>query len=826
MASILLASAGAAIGGSIGGAVLGVSTATIGGAIGSFAGSLIDSWIVSSLAPGQRIEGAQLETLTITTSTEGAVIPRIFGRMRIGGNIIWATDFSETVNTTTQGSGKGGGPKVTTTAYFYTASVAVALCEGPISGIGRVWADGKLLDLTGITWRLYTGDETQQPDPFIEAKMGTGNAPAYRGTAYVMFEELPLEQFGNRLPQLSFEVFRSLNDPDAVERQIRAVTLIPGSGEFVYATEPIRQGTSGATTPENMHASAAATDMMISLDQLETVLPNVESVSLVASWFGTDLHAGNCQIKPGVETTSKITSPKLWSVNGVTRASAYVVSQDAEGRPAYGGTPADFTIVQAIRELKARGKRVTFYPFLLMDIPAGNSLPEPYSDNAAIIGQPAYPWRSRITCSPAAGFAGTVDQSTTAVAQVAAFFGTAQASDFAISGGTVSWIGDPGDWGYRRMILHYAHLCVAAGGVDAFLVGSELRGLTQIRDGATSYPGVAALKELAADVANLVTISTGLYPIPVDFTELAKVPYPGDTPAGVMESAAPSWENWKSPLPAATTGTLDTSGTNNRTVYKCIDAVAAGVSAADIDAGNVTLAFSATQARIWGGTKLQLRAFGLPDAGGQPDVSYPHAFAPKILDAYSNASVSVPSANTSASGVLPAGTRWIQLQIIMFDGLIASNFDFHLTSGTPEILSGHVGYAADWSEYFGHHPQDGSGDVLFHLDPLWSDPNIHFVGIDNYLPLSDWRDGTDHLDAQAGWATIHDLDYLRSNIEGGEGFDWFYASDADCIAQIRTPITDGAYGKPWVWRPKDIRNWWSNPHFDRPGGVENVTPTA
>ncbi len=114
MVSILLASAGAAIGGSIGGAVLGVSAATIGGAIGSFAGSMIDSWIVSSLAPGQRIEGQRLENLTLTTSTEGAVIPRIYGRMRIGGNIIWATDFTETVNTTTQGGGKGGGPKVPT----------------------------------------------------------------------------------------------------------------------------------------------------------------------------------------------------------------------------------------------------------------------------------------------------------------------------------------------------------------------------------------------------------------------------------------------------------------------------------------------------------------------------------------------------------------------------------------------------------------------------------------------------------------------------------------------------------------------------------------
>ena len=55
-----------------------------------------------------------------------------------------------------------------------------------------------------------------------------------------------------------------------------------------------------------------------------------------------------------------------------------------------------------------------------------------------------------------------------------------------------------------------------------------------------------------------------------------------------------------------------------------------------------------------------------------------------------------------------------------------------------------LSYAADWSEYFGHQPGDGSGDVFFHLDPLWADAEIDFVGIDNYMPLSDWRDGCDH----------------------------------------------------------------------------------
>ena len=656
MATLVLGVVGSSIGMGFGGAILGLSGAAIGGLIGSTVGSVIDSWIISSLAPTQRIEGARLESLRITSSSEGAVIPRLYGRMRVGGNIVWATDFREETKTTTQrGGGKGGGGgKVRTTEYLYYASFAVALCEGPITGIGRIWADGKPLDLSGITMRWYPGDEAQAPDPFITAKMGAANTPAYRGMAYVVFEELPLGDFGNRIPQLSFEVFRPLADPDTAEGLTRAVTMIPASGEFTYATQAIRKTTGGAfggtsggtTTAENLNALPDTADMVVALDRLQAMAPAVESVSLVVAWFGTDLRAGNCQIRPGVEVAAKATTPRVWSVNGVGRAAAHLVSRDDQDRPVYGGTPSDFAVVQAIQEMKARGLRVTFYPFILMDVPPGNTLPNPYSDNAAGTGQPVFPWRGRITCSPAAGFAGTVDKAAAAATQVTSFFGGATPANFAVSGETVSWTGPAGDWGLRRMILHYAHLCAAAGGVDAFLIGSEMRGLTTIRSGASTYPAVQAFRDLAASVRS----------------------------------------------------------------------------------------------------------------------------------------------------ILGPGTR--------------------------------ISYAADWSEYFGHQPGDGSGDVFFHLDPLWADSNTDFIGIDNYMPLSDWRDGFDHADAADGWPAIHDRAYLQANIAGGEGFEWFYASEADRSAQVRTPISDGSAGKPWVFRYKDLRAWWSEPHFNRPGGVESATPTA
>ena len=134
-----------------------------------------------------------------------------------------------------------------------------------------------------------------------------------------------------------------------------------------------------------------------------------------------------------------------------------------------------------------------------------------------------------------------------------------------------------------------------------------------------------------------------------------------------------------------------------------------------------------------------------------------------------------------------------------------------------------IGYASDWSEYFGYQPGDGSGDVIFHLDPLWAHSAIDFIGIDNYMPLSDWRDGSDHADAGSG--SIYDLCYLVGNVAGGEGYDWFYADAAGRDAQDRRVIEDGAYGEDWIFRYKDLVNWWSLPHVNRQGGVKVAAAT-
>ncbi|MEL6920583.1 MAG: glycoside hydrolase/phage tail family protein, partial [Pseudomonadota bacterium] len=124
-----------------------------------------------------------------------------------------------------------------------------------------------------------------------------------------------------------------------------------------------------------------------------------------------------------------------------------------------------------------------------------------------------------------------------------------------------------------------------------------------------------------------------------------------------------------------------------------------------------------------------------------------------------------------------------------------------------------VTYGADWSEYFG---DQSGGDITYHLDPLWSAASIDAVGIDAYFPISDWRDNADDRTEGRG---PYDGDVLFQNLASGEGFDWYYASDADRAARRRTAIQDGL-GKPWVYRFKDLQSWWASPHFNRVNGVE------
>jgi len=644
MATILLSTAGAAIGGSVGGTLAGLSSVAIGRAVGATLGRVIDQRLLGQGA--QAVETGKVDRFRLTQAGEGAAIAQVYGRMRVGGQVIWASDFAETTTVTGGGGGKGAPSTPQTTEYSYSVSLAIALCEGEITSIGRIWADGEEISAHALNMAVYRGTRDQLPDPTIAAIEGADAVPAYRGTAYVVMENLGLGPFGNRVPQFSFEVLRA-EEPDApaadisVTHGVKGVALIPGTGEYALATTPVHYTDGqGGRWSANVSTPDGRSDFTAALEDATQDLPQLAAASLVVSWFGDDLRCGECRLRPKVESAEDEGENMPWQVAGLTRGTAEVIARE-DDRPVYGGTPTDAAVIEAIHAIQAAGKAVMFYPFILMDQLDGNTLPDPYSDAGT---QPKLPWRGRITLAKAPGQAGSSDGTLSAYNEVAAFFGTVTAADFTVAGGQVVYSG-PQEWSMSRFILHYAALCKAAGGVEAFCIGTEMRGLTQIRGAGNSFVAVQAFRALAAE------------------------------------------------------------------------------------------------ARL----------------------------------------------------LLGAGTK--------------------------------ISYAADWSEYFGYHPQDGSGDVFFHLDPLWADDTIDFIGIDNYMPLSDWRDGTDHLDAQQS-DSIYALDYLAGNVAGGEGFDWYYHSPEARAAQRRTPITDGTQGEPWVYRYKDLRGWWENLHHNRIGGARAAEPTG
>ncbi len=130
----------------------------------------------------------------------------------------------------------------------------------------------------------------------------------------------PLADFGNRIPQLSFEVVRAVGH---LEQMARAVTLIPGATEFGYEPATVVQVLGpGQSGPENRHINYAPSDVIASLDELQAVAPNIERVAIVVAWFGDDLRCGQCRVRPGIDNAAKSTYGAtcwIWSVAGVTR---------------------------------------------------------------------------------------------------------------------------------------------------------------------------------------------------------------------------------------------------------------------------------------------------------------------------------------------------------------------------------------------------------------------------------------------------------------------------------------------------------------------------
>lgn len=202
------------------GLLLGVAGAVAGGilsggaswAIG--AGFLAGNLVGTILTPHKQPE---LADIRVQDAAYGKYIPRLYGKYRLSGNVIWVGPAHEHSQSGKGMGGKGNQP-------YVTMSLGVALCKGPITAVTRIWANGKLIyDISNpsnfqaisgsaqmvTNFTVYPGDENQTADPVMQSYLGAANVPAYRGLAYVVFNELNLQNWGNYLPSLSFEVIKN-----------------------------------------------------------------------------------------------------------------------------------------------------------------------------------------------------------------------------------------------------------------------------------------------------------------------------------------------------------------------------------------------------------------------------------------------------------------------------------------------------------------------------------------------------------------------------------------------------------------------------------------
>lgn len=437
MSSIILAS------------IFGQFFGPIGRMIGSDLGAQLNDVIFDLNAEKKVTHGTKLKNLQIQTSSYGRAIPIIYGTARVAGNIIWANPIREESITTTS-------KRVKSTNYNYYATLAIAVCQGKVKKLNRIWANTKSSSFDEIDYTFYSGTEDQGPDPYISSIEGKENVPAYRSISYIVIRDFPLADYNNSIPTFTFEIESIIESKGfSIAENIKNISMIPGSGEFIYDTKIQRKiaqekissdqyVTYGPAKRINHNNYSKKSDAILSLDQLQKDLPNIKWVSVVVNWFANDLKIETCKIYPAVEFQyDSAVIPNDWQVGNITRSNARLISKDENDNPIYGGTISDSALIRYIEELHSRGYKVMLYPMLLLD-----------TKNKE--------WRGKLKGTPS---------------NIKDFFSNQ----------------------YNIFIEHYSSIAKKTK-TNGFIIGSEFVELTKLKDEQGNYPAILELIKLAKQV--------------------------------------------------------------------------------------------------------------------------------------------------------------------------------------------------------------------------------------------------------------------------------------------------------------------------------------
>jgi hypothetical protein len=229
----------------------------------------------------QRQDHGKLDDLRVSGSQYGAFIPQCYGLGRVAGSLVWV-EKDANGNHLRESSrpirASKGGSRTVGRKYTYTVTMAWLICKGPIAQVKRIWGNDKVLydaalgDPDGkYTIRIYLGTEDQEVDEAIEAAEGEDQWTGYRGMAYAVLEDFPLGEFGNAIPNMSFEVAGIGGTVDYTPLVHYAFEDDPGllidSGPNGYDLTETQVGLATQTTGPTGHGEAlrfaAATDQYL-----------------------------------------------------------------------------------------------------------------------------------------------------------------------------------------------------------------------------------------------------------------------------------------------------------------------------------------------------------------------------------------------------------------------------------------------------------------------------------------------------------------------------------------------------------------------------------
>jgi hypothetical protein len=269
------------IGGAVAGGIVGYYTGNTG--LGMQLGAMAGGIAGALLFPGGG--GPRLTDLQVTGSTYGAPVQQIYGTVRLSGNCFWASDLTEKKSSSGKGNQNSG--------YTYRASWAVGLCEGPVSDVLRLWADGKLVydkvtpalvshaqQKAGFVIRVYLGTEDQQPDWVISdwvlnnVTSAPHATPAYRGLCYVVFDHCALANFSNRIPNITAEVVGPQNQQYAHAIKLKALPGAQSGGSRDYWQADMQSQLAYAVAQTNYPAPGTINEWNLITNEMTRVAPS------------------------------------------------------------------------------------------------------------------------------------------------------------------------------------------------------------------------------------------------------------------------------------------------------------------------------------------------------------------------------------------------------------------------------------------------------------------------------------------------------------------------------------------------------------------------